>query len=97
MILARPVIPREHGAWAVFFVPLVIGAWRGRGFDWLALLFTLSSLCIFLSYLPAQAVLREAFSRTRDHEKLIAARQWTAIYFSAGIILGLPVLVVRER
>jgi len=97
MMLANPVIPKEHGAWAVFFVPLLIGAQLGGGFDWFALFFTLSSLGIFLSYLPAQTVLREAFDRTQDQEKLIAARQWTAIYFMAGIILSLPVLVIRER
>lgn len=97
MMLARPVIPKEHGAWAVFFVPLLIGARLGGGFDWFALFFTLSSLGIFLSYLPAQTVLREAFDRTQDQEKLLAARQWTAIYFTAGIILSLPVLVIRER
>jgi hypothetical protein len=88
---------KEHGAWAVFFVPLVIGAGLGGGFDWFALFFTLSSLGIFLSYLPAQTVLREAFGRAQDQDKLIAAYQWTAIYFTAGILLGLPVLVIRER
>jgi hypothetical protein len=97
MMLVKPVIPKEHGAWAVFFVPLLIGAQLGGGFDWFALLSTLSSLGIFLSYLPAQTVLREAFDRTQDREKLIAARQWTAIYFTAGVILSLPVLVIRER
>jgi hypothetical protein len=74
MMLAKPVIPKEHGAWAVFFVPLLIGARVGGGFDWFALFFTLSSLGIFLSYLPAQSVLREVFNRTQDQDKLIAAR-----------------------
>lgn len=97
MVLVKPVIPKEHGAWAVFFVPLLIGAQLGGGFDWFALLFALSSLGIFLSYLPAQTVLREAFGRIQDQDKLVAARQWMAIYFTAGTILGLPLLVIRER
>jgi hypothetical protein len=97
MMLVKPVIPKEHGAWAVFFVPLFIGAQLGGGFDWFALSFALSSLGVFLSYLSAQTFLHEALRRTQDHEKLIAARQWTAIYLTAGVIFSLPVLVVHER
>jgi len=93
----KPVIPKEHGAWAILFVPLLIGAQLGGGFGWFTLTFALSSLGIFLSYLPAQTFLHEAFSKTRHHERLIAARRWTAIYLTAGVIFGLPVLAIRAR
>lgn len=47
------IFPREHGSWAILFIPFLIGAKIGGGFDVKMLLFLISVLSIFLSYQPA--------------------------------------------
>jgi hypothetical protein len=96
-MVLKPIIPREHGAWAVLLVPLIIGTHLGGGFGWSVFFFGLSSLGVFLSYLPAQALLRSVLRGTRDREKLIVAGKWTAIYLTAGIVFILPILVFGGR
>lgn len=93
----RPIIPKEHGAWAVLLVPLLIGAQLGGGIDWFVLFFSLSSLGVFLSYVPAQTLLRSALGRRVDGERLITSRQWTLVYLAAAVVFILPVLLVRGR
>jgi hypothetical protein len=96
-MLVRPVIPREHGAWAVLLVPLIIGAQAGGEVDWLVLSFTLSALAGFLSNLPVQTLLRAAFSSLRNEESLRGARVWATIYLLLAILFLLPVLIVGKR
>jgi hypothetical protein len=94
---ARSLIPREHGAWAVLLVPLVIGTRAGGGWDWLGLCFTLSVLGAFLSYLPAQTLLRRKFSFSSTEENLRAARHSLFVALSLAILFLLPVLIVGGR
>ncbi len=97
MKLSKPIIPKEHGAWAVFLVPLLIGVGHGGGFRWPAVLFLISSLGIFLSYVPAQTLLRTAARTSQDEEKARAARHWIFVYLLISVASILPVLVALRR
>jgi len=97
MTLSKPIIPKEHGAWAILLVPLFIGAAHGGGWNWQVLLFLISSLGIFLGYLPAQTLLRAASSSQREGEDVRMARRWLLVYLSIAAVSILPVIVLSER
>ncbi len=79
------VITREHGSWAVFGVPLLIGfgiAWR---FPLDALVLLVAAFAAFLASVPAQRLVRGSAN------SLVAERFWVVIYglvaFVAGVVL----------
>lgn len=81
-----PVIPKEHGAWAVLLVPLAVSAIIAERITTDLVLLTTSALAFFLAYDPVQTLLR---GRSRDSRH----RFWAGVYVVAGIALGVPLLV----
>lgn len=88
----KPIMPKEHGAWAVLFVPLFAGASiagvRSPNF----ILLALSAFCVFMSYVPVQILLRHVFVNPQRGEKLRQAAFWSAVYLLPGISALIPVL-----
>jgi hypothetical protein len=85
------MITREHGSWAVFGVPLVVAGILGREwFPWLVV-FGISSMAVFMSYVPVQALLRRG-NASRPDERRRAVR-WAAGYLGIGVVSAIPLLL----
>jgi hypothetical protein len=85
-------LPKEHGAWAMLYVPLAVGALVAWRFSLPLLLFALSVSFLFIA--------RESFvgwtrarsrNRADDHARLLAV-----IYFMLAAVFGAP-LVMFEK
>ena len=89
-----PMITREHGSWAVLIVPMLVslgvaGKWRGE-----FVLFLFSALGVFLSYVPAQLLLRRFSGVPQRSERVHQAEFWGVVY--AVVSLGFAgILVMR--
>ena len=86
------MVTREHGAWAVLFVPMLVGATYARDGVWNVLLLGISALGIFMSYVPVHLILREYSGSTRAHEKNSAAYFWSAVFLGIGIAFVIPLI-----
>lgn len=82
-----PVLPKEHGAWAVLLVPLAVSAIIAERVTLDFLLLTASALSFFLAYEPVQLLLRGRSGVPRN-------RFWAGAYFVAGLVFGVPLLVL---
>jgi len=89
-----PLVTREHGSWVVLIVPMlmslgVAGKWRGE-----FVLFLFSALGVFLSYVPAQLLLRHFSGVTQRRERMHQAEFWGLV--CAVVSLGFAgILVMR--
>jgi hypothetical protein len=90
MEIPEPVIPKEHGAWAVLFVPLVTGAAIAGGLSENVLLLGLSVLSVFLWTVPAQTLLRHVTFGPRQEAKLRGALFWGGVYLLFAIAFLIP-------
>lgn len=90
MKIPPPAIPKEHGAWAVLFVPMLIGASVAGEFTLNVLFLAFASLGVFLSYVPAQTLLREWFIASPAPERVRAAKFWAVGYLGAAALFMLP-------
>lgn len=77
------VFPKEHGAWAVLFVPMIVGAVIADRFSANLILLFLSALGFFLAYQPVQIFLRK---QTLSDEKMRAAKTWAPAFLLWGAI-----------
>lgn len=92
--IPKPIIPKEHGAWAVLFVPMIVGVgstglWPGR-----VLLLALSALATFASYVPARILLRDRFFVAQGRERVQQARFWLIASFLLGLSFAVPLLMM---
>ncbi|MDP2886439.1 MAG: YwiC-like family protein [Ignavibacteria bacterium] len=93
MIIPKPIIPKEHGSWAVLLVPLVVGA-NVSGIASPSFVFlSFSVIATFLAYLPIEMVLRSKLGISSGSEEHQAARFWSIAYLSAGLLFVLPLLL----
>ena len=93
MNIPKPIIPKEHGSWAVLLVPLVVGT-NVSGVSSLSfVLLALSVIAIFLAYLPLEMLLGIKFGKSRVSEEHHAARFWSIAYLSAGLLFVFPLLL----
>lgn len=92
MSIPKPIITKEHGAWAVLFVPMIAGAAYANAFSWNIVWLAFSALGVFMSYVPVHTLLREFIGTRQGKEKLVAAEFWGAVYLGFGILFILPLL-----
>jgi hypothetical protein len=91
-VIPVPLIPKEHGAWAVLGAPMLVGAIAaGRCTVELALL-TTSALGVFMSYMPVHTILRHLFIQPKPAPKLSQALVWSAGYLGVGVLFMIPLL-----
>lgn len=90
--LTRPVLPGEHGAWAVLSVPLAVGAAAAGRFSQDVALYMLSSLFLFLGHVPARTLMTHRFAKPQDPAKVGRASLWMVIYLGAAAAAALPLL-----
>jgi nitrous oxidase accessory protein len=90
MKIPPPIIPKEHGAWAVLFVPMLVGASIAGEFTLNVLFLALATLGVFLSYVPAQTLLREWLNTSPVPERVRSAKFWAVAYLGAAALFMLP-------
>ena len=79
------VLPKEHGSWAMFILPVLIGILFTE-FKWIHLPFTIGWFFIFLLSTPLLNIFR---SKRRKNQMM----PWIYIYGSLAIIFLIPVLI----
>ncbi|HXU35219.1 MAG TPA: YwiC-like family protein [Blastocatellia bacterium] len=85
-------IPREHGAWAMLYVPLVVGALVALSLSFRLLLLTLSVTLVFTARGALVALLRSrSRGRTDQH-----ARRLTFAYLGLAALLGAPLVFLSR-
>ncbi len=88
-----PLITREHGSWAVLIVPMLVSAAVVEKWTIDFLLLATLALLLFLSYVPAQVVLRDFSGIPQRPEKLRQARFWGTAYMLAAACISVPLLL----
>jgi len=81
----RLIMPKEHGAWAMWTAPYIIGILL-TDFNWTHLLLLIS---IFFAYISVTPLL-QAFRRPKEQKEMF---KLSSIYLFIAGILGLPVLI----
>ncbi|MDM8528217.1 YwiC-like family protein [Anaerolineales bacterium HSG24] len=81
----KPPLPREHGAWAMLFIPFILGwllapIWQGRTF----LLF-IASLSFFLLRHPLTVFVKRWHHPSKDWQHL---QRWAVIYGGITVVSG---------
>lgn len=93
MRFSRPPIPREHGAWAVLFVPIIVGAAVTGHVTIHHLLLALSALLAFLSTVPLHALLRHRFVAPQPANRVQPAAVWGTAYLAGACFALVPLLL----
>ncbi len=94
MKIPKLVVTKEHGSWAVVLVPMVVGAGAARRFAAEEVLVFVSVVCVFMSYVPVQMLLRDRFAQSLAREKVDQSRFWS-ITFGLGAALSGVILLGR--
>lgn len=89
----KAMIPKEHGAWAVLYVPMLVAALIAGGPTWNVLLLALSALGVFMSYAPMHMLLRHAMVMPLAREQVRRAVVWSAVYGVFGVVFVVPLFM----
>jgi hypothetical protein len=93
MKLSQPIITREHGSWAVLFVPMIVGISYADNATLNNLWLACSALGVFMSYIPVHTMMRELGGQPQGKEKLYASELWGSIYLLVGFFSILPLFL----
>jgi hypothetical protein len=93
MKIPPPLIPKEHGAWAVLFVPLLVGASSAGRFTLDVLLLAFGTLAVFMSHVHVQSILRALLIAPQTPDRLRAAKFWAAVYLGLGALFMAPLFL----
>jgi hypothetical protein len=85
---SRLKLPKEHGAWAMLYVPFVLGVAVAGRFNWPVLLLLLSTTALFISR-ESLLVWRRARARGREAN---GAGKPLLIYLALAAGFGLPLI-----
>ena len=90
-------LPKEHGSWAMWSVPLVIGlaasAQVSAQWQWRSVLLIVASLGFFLLRFPVDLLIKTRKRPTTDRMWLI---RWASVYGAVTAISGLWLVVVDQ-
>jgi hypothetical protein len=89
----RPPIPKEHGAWAVLFVPLIVGGAVAGHLTVDHLFLGLSALLAFLGTVPIQTLLRQRFAAPQSARRVQQAAVWGTVYLVGSCLALAPLLL----
>ncbi|MGE5351467.1 MAG: YwiC-like family protein [Acidobacteriota bacterium] len=93
----KPVVTREHGSWAVLFIPVLTGITASRSLNLSVVLFIISVFFLFMSYTPAEVMLQNYYKKMPKTDKLKNARTWFTVYFFLSLISGIPLIVFYQK
>ncbi len=85
------VLPREHGAWAMFAAPVLVGVGAAERVNGAVLLFALTALGFFLLRYPLMLVAKSRAPQARRN-----ALRWSALYGVATGILGIWLILATQ-
>ena len=88
-----PVITKEHGSWAVLLVPILVNACVAGKWSIDFVFVALAVLGVFLSYVPAQVLLRHYSGVPQRDERVRQAKFWITGYLFVTIGSAVPLLV----
>ncbi len=89
------IIPKEHGAWAVLLVPMIVVSCVVETFSLNLMLLAGSTLAMFMSSGPVQMILRNRLAGSLESEKLRDAKFSAGLCLLASLILATPLLLQR--
>lgn len=84
-------LPKEHGAWAMLYVPFVLGLVVAGAFKWRGII--LLFLSITALFISRESLLTWWRAKSRGREAH-ASRKMLIIYLSLAAITGVPLIVV---
>lgn len=85
-------LPKEHGAWAMLYVPFVLGTMVAGKINLAVLLLLLATTALFVSR-ESLLVWRRARKRGRQSQSSIEAGRLLLIYFAIAALTGLALLL----
>ncbi len=91
-IRSKYMLPREHGAWAMLYVPFVLGLTVARTFNLPLFLLLLSVTAFFIS---RESLLVWWRARSRGRESNVAGRL-LFIYLAVSAVCGAPLILVYD-
>jgi hypothetical protein len=92
--MSRIPIPREHGAWAMLYVPFVIGVATVDHFVWRAIPFLLGMTAAFFAHEPLVTALRLDPSRPQNRERRQQLVFWLIVFLAIAAMSILPLVIV---
>lgn len=91
---ADPLINKEHGSWAILFVPPFTALLSLGEFSFLSVIFLLTILTAFLTARPAEIWIQDVINKRPVSSRRKNAFFWFSVYFSAAVVLSLVLLVM---
>ena len=91
--IPSPLITKEHGSWAVLFVPMFVSASVAGKLTIDFLLLAVSALGVFMSYVPVHTLLRHHTGTTQQEERVTQAKFWAVAYLFVGVAFMVPLLI----
>ncbi len=92
---ARPPVPREHGAWAMLLIPLVVGLAAAGNWGWEGPLFLGACLALYSARQPI-TMLAKGPNDTAASQRG-TAMTWLALYLVLALAFGVPLLYPLGR
>ena len=89
----RIPLPKEHGSWAMFAVPLIIGFAVAAQWQWRSILLIIAALGLFLVRFPIDTLIKTRRRPTTDRAWLI---RWSIAYISIAAIGGGWLIAVAQ-
>jgi hypothetical protein len=89
----KPPLPKEHGSWAMFAVPLLLGLVIAPTWSWRALVLVVAALGFFLIRHPLVLLVK---TRKRPDADSPYLWRWTFIYGSITILSGVWLVFVHH-
>src|SRR5512136_1704469 len=86
-------LPKEHGSWAMFAVPLIIGFAVAAQWQWRSILLILATLGLFLVRFPIDTLIKTRKRPNAERTRLI---RWAIAYGAIAAICGGWLIVVDQ-
>jgi hypothetical protein len=86
-----PPLPREHGAWAMFVAPLLVGIGAAGIVNFELALFVLTAFGFFLLRYPLMLAIK-----SRSNTARVTAWQWSAVYGALTVVAGTALLLTSQ-
>jgi hypothetical protein len=84
--IPKPMLTKEHGSWAVLLIPIAVAAGEVGAWSTDILFLLVAALSAFVSYLPAQTVLRHVTGNPQEASKMTASVLWGSLSLAvAGV------------
>src|SRR3990172_6015213 len=93
--IGRPPLPREHGAWAMLLIPLVVGLAVAGNWGWEGPLFLGACLALYAARQPITMLARGSSDTTASQRG--TALTWLAVYLVLALAFGVPLLIPLGR